>query len=63
MYETLEFDGFDKVKARFIPYFAWDNRSAEDDGTYDVYAIEDKLDTPDDMEYDEMRIWLPVAYV
>lgn len=63
LYETLEFDGFDKVKARFIPYFAWDNRSAEDDGTYDVYAIEDKLDTPDDMEYDEMRIWLPVAYV
>lgn len=63
LYETLEFDGFDKVKARFIPYFVWDNRSAEDDGTYDVYAIEDKLDTPDDMEYDEMRIWLPVAYV
>lgn len=62
LYETLEFDGFDKVKARFIPYFAWDNRSEEDDGSYDVYAIEDKLDTEDDTEYDEMRIWLPIAY-
>lgn len=63
LYTTLTFDGFDKVKARFIPYFAWDNRSVEDDGTYDVYAIEDKLDTPDDMEYDEMKIWIPIAYV
>lgn len=63
LYETLEFNGFDKVKARFIPYFAWDNRGEEDDGTYDVYSIENKLDTPDDMEYDEMRIWLPIAYV
>lgn len=62
LYNTLNFNGFDKVKARLIPYFAWDNRSAEDDGSYDVYSIEDKLDTPDDMEYDEMRIWLPIAY-
>lgn len=62
LYQTLEYDGLDKVPVRMIPYFAWDNRGAEDDGTYDVYAIEDKLDTPDDMEYDEMRIWLPVAF-
>lgn len=62
LYETLQFDGLDKVSVRLIPYFAWDNRSVEDDGTYDVYAIEDKLDTPDDMEYDEMRIWFPVVY-
>lgn len=63
LYSTLSYDGFEKVKARMIPYFAWDNRSVEDDGTYDVYSIEDKLDTPDDMEYDEMRIWLPLAFV
>jgi len=62
LYQTVKFDGLDKVKVRMIPYFAWDNRSVEDDGTYDVYAIEDKLDTPDDMEYDEMRIWMPIAY-
>ena len=62
LYQTLEYDGLDKVPVRMIPYFAWDNRGAEDDGTYDVYAIEDKLDTPDDMEYDEMRIWLPAAF-
>lgn len=62
LYQTIKYDGLDKVKVRMIPYFAWDNRSVEDDGTYDVYAIEDKLDTPDDMEYDEMRIWMPVAY-
>lgn len=62
LYQTLQYDGLDKVNVRMIPYFAWDNRGEEDDGTYDVYSIEDKLDTPDDMEYDEMRIWLPVAY-
>jgi len=63
LYSTFENKEFKKVRARFIPYFAWDNRSVEDDGTYDVYAIEDKLDTPDDMEYDEMRIWMPIAFV
>lgn len=62
LYKTLQYDGLEKVPVRMIPYFAWDNRSEEDDGTYDVYSIEDKLDTPDDMEYDEMRIWIPVAY-
>ncbi len=62
LYQTLRYEGLDKIKVRMIPYFAWDNRSEEDDGTYDVYAIEDKLDTPDDMEYDEMRVWLPVAF-
>ncbi len=62
LYQKLEYAGMKPVRARMIPYFAWDNRSVKDDGTYDVYAIEGKLDTPDDMEYDEMRIWLPVAY-
>lgn len=62
LYQTLKHEGLDTVPVRMIPYFAWDNRSEEDDGTYDVYAIEDKLDTPDDMEYDEMRIWIPVSY-
>ena len=62
LYQTLEYEGMESVDVRLIPYFAWDNRSEKDDGTYDVYAIEDKLDTPDDMEYDEMRIWLPIAY-
>lgn len=62
LYHTLENAGFEPVNVRLIPYFAWDNRSEEDDGTYDVYAIADKLDTPDDMEYDEMKIWLPVLY-
>lgn len=62
LYRPLINQGLDKAKVRLIPYFAWDNRSEEDDGSYDVYAIEDKLDTPDDMEYDEMRVWLPVAY-
>ena len=62
LYQTLQYDGLDNIKVRMIPYFAWDNRGAKDDGTYDVYAIEDKLDTPDDMEYDEMRIWMPVAF-
>lgn len=62
LYHTIENNGFDPVMVRLIPYFAWDNRSEEDDGTYDVYAIADKLDTPDDMEYDEMKIWLPLLY-
>lgn len=62
LYQTLEHDGLDRTHVRLVPYFAWDNRSVEDDGTYDVYAIEDKLDTPDDMEYDEMRIWFPVVW-
>lgn len=62
LYQTLEYEGLEKTHVRLIPYFAWDNRGAEDDGTYDVYAIEDKLDTPDDMEYDEMRIWFPAAF-
>ncbi len=62
LYRTLEQTGLKKTDVRLIPYFAWDNRGEKDDGTYDVYAIEDLLDTPDDMEYDEMRIWMPVAY-
>lgn len=62
LYTTIESSELEKIDVRFIPYFAWDNRSEEDDGSYDVYAIEDKLDTEDDMEYDEMRVWFPVAY-
>lgn len=62
LYRTLKYEGTDRTKVRMVPYFAWDNRGEEDDGTYDVYSIEDKLDTPDDMEYDEMRIWMPVAF-
>lgn len=62
LYHTINKPEFREVPVRLIPYFAWDNRSEEDDGTYDVYSIEDKLDTPDDMEYDEMKIWLPVLY-
>lgn len=62
LYQTLEEPQLIRIPVRMIPYFAWDNRGEKDDGTYDVYAIEDKLDTPDDMEYDEMRIWMPIAY-
>ncbi len=62
LYHTLEKQEFEPVKARLIPYFAWDNRSEEDDGSYHAKGIADKLDTPDDMEYDEMKIWLPLLY-
>ncbi len=62
LYKTAGQQALTKIPVRLIPYFAWDNRGALDDGTYDVYSIEDKLDTPDDMVYDEMRIWFPVAY-
>lgn len=62
LYQTLAYDGLESVPVRLIPYFAWDNRAEKDDGTYDVYSIEDKLDTPDDMEYEEMRVWMPIAY-
>lgn len=62
LYHTLEKTDFEPVKARLIPYFAWDNRSEEDDGSYHAKGIADKLDTPDDMEYDEMKIWLPLLY-
>ncbi len=62
LYHTISTGEFEPVDVRLIPYFAWDNRSEEDDGTYDVYSIKNKLDTPDDMEYDEMKIWLPLLY-
>lgn len=62
LYQTIGDAQLSRVHVRMIPYFAWDNRGIKDDGTYDVYAIADKLDTPDDMEYEEMRVWLPVAY-
>lgn len=62
LYHTLGKQEFEPVKARLIPYFAWDNRSEEDDGSYHAKGIADKLDTPDDMEYDEMKIWLPLLY-
>lgn len=60
LYQTLKKTEFEPVNVRLIPYFAWDNRSVEDDGSYDVWAMKNKLDTPDDMEYDEMKIWLPL---
>lgn len=62
LYHTIEKPEFQAVPVRLIPYFAWDNRSEEDDGTYKARGIADKLDTPDDMEYDEMKIWLPLLY-
>ncbi len=62
LYHTLTEPEFQPVNVRMIPYFAWDNRSAEDDGSYHVNDIKTKLDTPDDMEYDEMKIWLPLLY-
>ncbi len=62
LYRTLDYKGLEPVNVRMIPYFAWDNRSVKDDGTYDMHSIKHLLDTPDDMEYDEMRVWIPVAY-
>ncbi len=62
LYQTLDYQGLEHTDVRLIPYFAWDNRGVKDDGSYIVKAVADKLDTPDDMEYDEMRIWMPVAY-
>ena len=62
LYHTIEKPEFQAVPVRLIPYFAWDNRSEEDDGTYKARGISDKLDTPDDTEYDEMKIWLPLLY-
>ena len=62
LYETLSYEGMEHTDVRMIPYFAWDNRSEKDDGTHDARGLKNKLDTPDEIEYDEMRIWLPVAY-
>ena len=62
LYETLQRKKLEPVQVRMIPYFAWDNRGIQDDGNYDVKKISDKLDTPDDMFYEEMRVWLPIAY-